>query len=337
MAPALTRGSPTIDYWPVRFTRYKIDDGVSLSALLGPGVPICGVYILEFDDGTEYVGQSVDFLSRFAWHRRHQPGKITAVSLAQVCLDGLDQAERAVIQTREHRGAKLRNVDLVGLPLEGAALDLVVDKEVQAEWLVGAENGLLLGERADMPVTPAMERKHKMMRRRSDYADIVQAIASYVGQVIPWPHRTERRFWSVTAMPSTNHTRNHHRVFALSINNVETLVMFEERDGPTEDWRPFWFLNVASDVTLPEPVRRDTVLTSHYTSAGTIQQIWSDEPFKSFPEVVAAARKLAIGLLRKGHGMMSKNHNIMLANDIFAELAVWSDLTPTEAAATPQA
>lgn len=69
---------------PLRFQRWEVSDDLSLSALVGPGFNGCGIYILEFNDGTQYVGQTVSLLSRIASRRRRWPGQITALRFAEL-------------------------------------------------------------------------------------------------------------------------------------------------------------------------------------------------------------------------------------------------------------
>ena len=83
------------------------------------------------------------------------------------------------------------------------------------------------------------------LQYRADYQDLRFALLLHLVSVIPWPHETERRFWSMTAMPSTNRSRTHRRLTAISVNNVEVLVVGDvlEADG----WVMGGFVNVAPD------------------------------------------------------------------------------------------
>ena len=305
----------------MHFKRYEWDGITSLSAILKPNGPLCGVYVLEFDNGEEYVGKSVSFLNRFSTHHRHQEGRIVAFRFAKVPQKNLDQVERATIQTLADTGVKLRNLDLVHLPRSSAALDLVVDRAVQDAWLSGTNPGLVLGERVNRGSPTTSQRlRYQQLRERPDYAHIRSVLVDYLAAAVPWPHQTEGRFWSVTAFPSTNQRKGHHRVVAISINNVEVLVCHESQEDPESYWVMEWFLNVAPDIKLPRDIAPFTKATDHYAKAGIVAQICGDGSFLRFPEVTAAAGRLAIGLLRKGQGMMARYHNPLLADDIFAEL-----------------
>jgi len=308
----------------VRFKRHDWDGVTSLSAILKPKGPLHGIYILEFDDGTEYVGKTANFLSRFNTHKRHQEGRIVAFSFGRVARRPrglLDEEERATIQARERDGARLRNLDLVHLPQSSEALDLVIDKAVQDAWLKGETTGLVLGTREHRGEPTATQvARNKELSERPYYPWVVVVLADYLAEAVPWPHKTERRFWTVTAYPATGRTDTRRRAAAITINNVETLVCMEFLDEPGGEWEPMWFLNVHPEVELPLGIRDLAEIVDAYATVGPVMRIYGSGSFEDSPEVAAAARRLAIGLLRKGQSMMSRYHNPLLADDLFADL-----------------
>lgn len=311
---------------PLRFQRWEVSDGLSLSALVGPGFGGCGIYLLEFDDGTQYIGQTVDLLSRIASHRRRWPGQIVAVRFAEVPQEALNLAERDAVARTAATGIGLRNIDLVSLPLSSAALDLVVDRTVQAEWLNGETEPLSIGDRGSL----ALQRRRTLQQYRTlvdhpDHGAIVAAMGDYVRCCLPWPHQTEGRFWTMTSMPSTGRSNTWHRLAAMSVNNVETLVLGEYRDSPTDPWQPSGFMNLALG-TQPPPAMAPLVDHGAYKTVGNVKRLWLGDPRDvsaalEFPAVAEGARTLAIGLLRKGKGMLSRYHDYNLADDVFAALA----------------
>jgi len=303
------------------FQRHSFPTGTSLSALLQPSGRLCGVYILEFDDGTEYVGQSIDFLSRFSSHQRHQPGTIIAFSFAELPRTELDQIERSTIQQRVDSDKRLRNHDLVGFPLSGPALDVVIEPAVQEEWLDSPNPRLVLGDRLNRPrANASMRQKYQQFKNLDVHKIVIQMLAEYIAVAVPWPHKTESRFWSVTAVPSTNRSPSHRRLAAITINNVEVLVIFHTREDKAQPWDLGWFVNVASDQPLPRSASQNSELTTFYAKAGEVRRVLAFDPFDYHPQVAVAARKLALGLLRKGQGMMARYHNPLLADAVFKEL-----------------
>lgn len=127
---------------------------------------------------------------------------------------------------------------------------------------------------------------------RDDYAGIRAALFLYLLEVVPWPHEAERRFWSITSMPSTNRSRRHRRLSTVSLNNVETLVLAQSLiDG---EWVMGGFVNVAPGIADPQgwPMARHT-----YRTVGEVDTITFLGPdglldLLEMPSVVEAARRL---------------------------------------------
>ena len=312
----------------LRFTRYLVDDSTSLSAVFPPDASRCGIYVCEFTDGTEYVGQSHHFFDRITAHRRRWPGQIFAIRFAPVPGDELDQTEKDTIARREADKVGLRNNALTGLPLRSKALDVVIDHAVQEAWLVGDEDDPLIpSDRADAARPRIASRgPAARLQARGDYAEILDALATYVALCLPRADLTERRFWSVSNMPSTNHTATHHRLAAISVNNVETFVITENR-GENGAWNISAFLNIALDTKVPRWAK-DWVEMVNYRSTGWVRSIVFTPPnglleLLTDERISRGARRLAMGLLRKGSGMMARFHNEDLADDIFVQIDEW--------------
>lgn len=167
-------------------------------------------------------------------------------------------------------------------------------------------------------------RNYARLAARSDYQDVLAALSEYVRVCLPWPHQTEGRFWSVTSLPGSGRTAAWRRVAALSVNNVEALVLGEWRD-PGPDWVPGGFVNIARTAT-PERSWGCDVQESQYTTVGAVWRCGFNHPNELIAllgrrDVAEAARAMAIGLLRKGEGLFACFHDYHLADDIFLALA----------------
>jgi hypothetical protein len=243
---------------------------------------------------------------------------------ATVPQEGLDVAERDTIARLQTQGVKLRNVALVTLPLHSEALDYVIDPALQQEWLEGVAGEVVLGDRAAIAAQRKKTRSaFERLAERNDYQEILEILACYVGACFLYPQQTERRFWTVTSLPSTGRGPDLHRLAAISANNVETLVLLEVllKNG---HWDWCGYVNVAlGDTRLRVPGARSDI--GEYRTVGQVQRFYFDSAsglreLLETPRVGAAARKLAVGLLRKGSGMMSRFHDYNLADDIFIKL-----------------
>ncbi|TQJ09940.1 hypothetical protein FB458_3056 [Lapillicoccus jejuensis] len=296
--------------------------GVSLSAVVPPAASRCGIYVLHFHEGSVYVGQTRNLLGRFSSHVRHwgETGlDIVELDFAPAPPDQLDDLEVRTLQWFETRGHRLLNVALVGLPAGDNSLDLVVDRVAQERWLVGGEGEVDLTERVDLAASrPQDEARFLSLSARDDYPVIRLALFSYVVQVLPLPQDTERRFWVMTALPSTKRSASQRRLVTVSVNNVETLVLVEirEEDGT---WSIGGFLNTAPGDALVEGHMRRRQRYRTVTAVDAVYFVGLEGLFSLLqdPQVVAAARRLAVGLMRKGTGMLGRFHDQSLADDVF--------------------
>lgn len=303
----------------LHFRHYALPAAVSLSAVLSAESPRCGIYVLHFDDGQRYVGQARNVLTRFADHRRHWGDRIVGIDFAPAEPDQLDDLERRTIQHHERQEIGLYNSALVGMPMGAGPLDLVVDRVEQERWLYGpAEADYDLSERLSLAVSrPRSGAKFRELASREDYQSIRAVLFLYLMEVVPWPHETERRFWSITSMPSTGRSRDQRRLSAISVNNVETLVIGEVLDE--EGWFVRGFINVAPGLADPGVW---TSVRASYRTVGDVDRIYFAGrdgllDLLEKPDVLDAARRIALGLMRKGRGMMAKYHDDSLADDVF--------------------
>lgn len=127
---------------------------------IGPIFPAderCGIYVIEFDDGTKYVGQSIDVVKRF---RNHTHGSnhheswddVVALSFAPAPPLELDILEKQMIQYQLDAGVLLRNRSGV-LASEGPSpLDLVIPVTEQSTGFLGIGNHhSLIAQRLSRP------------------------------------------------------------------------------------------------------------------------------------------------------------------------------------------
>lgn len=308
------------------FSHWAITPGTSLSVHFKPGEPRYGIYILEFANEERYVGQSRDVVRRFADHSRHHPD-IIAVQFQAVPIDRLDEAERQMIQNQRDAGRHLRNIDLVSRTWGDSVLDAVIDREVQASWAQGESQmhpddlRMLIAKRRRSTAI-----KYRKLKDVPAFDDVFADVCTYVDRVIPWPSTTDGRFWTVSALPGTNGTREEQRLITVNCGKVETFVLIEERTTH-EAW---WFINLEHGVVsrgdLP-PDARDAFLTRDgYRTTGRVDMIHGGtagslaEWFDDTPAMEVAARQLALNLMRKGASWYARFHCDDLVDDVLLAL-----------------
>jgi hypothetical protein len=312
------------------FREWPLDGLDSIAVQFRPTDSRCGIYILTFDRGARYVGQSQDVVSRLATHRRRWPD-VSSVAFKPFPKEELDAAERAVLAAVEAQGHPVRNRNLAGKPGGEAVLDLVITREAQLEWLHSP-----IAEPRDSPRhleavkgSAGREAVDPLMNR-PDSDRLIGAAASYVSGALPWASQTEGRFWTVTSLPSTGRRNDWQRLICISAQNVEVLVIGEllTKSGPTIAG----FLNLDPTAwVLRSWLRRNKVDASmepssygpigniasiHFTDLATLEGLLrNDSP------VLGHARELGLNLMRKGPSMFSKYHNLAIADEIFRRLA----------------
>ena len=310
----------------MHFKEWTTPAGVRASALFDEALTT-GIYILEFANGEEYVGKTVNFPRRFTDHRRRWPD-IVAVKFAPVLAEDLDQMERAVVAERQSRGAVLRNLLLLSQPLGPSRLDMVIDKQAQAEWLTADADydGLTMPPQRSELARRRMRSRQKLdqLMRHPWGDEVISAVAGYVAAAIPSPDLGEGTLWTLTAMPSTARSAVNRRLATLSIQNVEVLFLGEHKDD-TGEWAPYSVLTVGAQGELPGEIAAFFEEHERYRSAGPVRSVkvagFHPVPqLLEIPEVLYAARSLALGQMRKGRAVFSRFHNDAFADAVFASV-----------------
>lgn len=309
---------------PLFFTKYPMQDAAPVSTLFSIEDPadVCGIYVLEFDDGDRYVGKTVNIISRYATHKRHH-GDVAAFSFAPCEAALLDYYERAVIRC-EQRTHSLRNLMLTDWPggKDDLEIALTEGSAVQLPWE---------RERRD---TAASESKTSKERRfwelaaRADYAQICSQLARYVHETIPDPIRTRGILWSLTALPSTGRTADRRRLFTLSAGSVEMLVLTEwdlEGGGTELEWAMnIWPEGVIEPLQALEGDWLDGATyreSDDYKSAGpvvAIECVGSEVFARALDQavIIDAAYRLNVTMMRRAKTIFAKHHNQSFTSDV---------------------
>lgn len=203
---------------------------------------LAGYYLLQFTNGECYVGQSQDIPRRVAVEHPRRFGDIESV---RVRPDAgalgssrphrhLLTTERVLIHTIQNIQAPARNIsDMTITSGTKNFLDLVSIDD-QRRWLSSPETA----NRAD-GTTPSLVNvddfagaKHSLARLRADYPDkaaqVERIVGGYIARCIPFPYRTEWKYWSLSAVPSTK-SGDWRRLVCLTASWTETLVITESR------------------------------------------------------------------------------------------------------------
>lgn len=326
------------------FSTYEVRDLGSVAGLFPAEAGIRGIYVLHFADGTAYVGQTVNIWNRFAAHRRTYRD-LDHLAFARVpdepgarSLDDLEIDEmRAQARIRE-----LRNIThYLPSTTRPSRLDPVVSLDHQLSFQDG-EHAEDIDGRVVTEEQREKGRKAFARFRSNPLSELAEYLAAnYVHHTIPCPRATERRFWALSAAPSTNAG---NRLFCFSINKPETFVLFDLGGGEVHG-----FVNV-SRTALAEAygsLDRFTALyddwidveeDAGYEACGgdavrlriddaqNLSRLFEDPENE---EILHAARVMNLALMRKGPTFQAKGHNVPLADVVLDEILAGVD-APTD-------
>lgn len=178
-----------------------------------------GIYVLEFSNGEQYVGQARDVTTRFTTHRRgstHHPAwrDIVAVSFLPAAREQLDKLEREEIDKRRRQGIPLRNKTFNFPHSQPSPIDAVFPTVTHDHWASGDTCYGWPRDHRGVPVAPDVSALSYTRRSRFSewcfhhdagrtFEAIVADLTYIIETLIPSPQLTESRYWTLSDFPST--------------------------------------------------------------------------------------------------------------------------------------
>jgi hypothetical protein len=294
-------------------------------AHLFPKAGRCGIYVLEFANGERYVGQSLDLVRRFGDHRR-RVGDIASIQFLQCRRESLDELELQTIRQQRANGRTLRNIVHGTGPIGDSDLDPLVTRSDQQSWLNSAEPDPVsdAGRTIDETQRAAHIERFERLQRRISFPLVAEILHHYVPTCVLRPAETERTFWALSAMPDSGRRRTSRRLCTLSINKMETLVLFEGWDDGDSGYYFGGWVNMSVRILtetlgdVAELTRRQPALhtgvTTHEAAGGDALAVEFDgvtgyKAIWNVPGIVDAARALNLMLMRKGPTLQWRWHS----------------------------
>lgn len=334
------------------FQRWQLADSNAIAPIFPPGKRR-GIYVLEFADGTLYVGQATNVLRRYRSHyhgsSHHSAWQdIVALRFKEVPSGDLDGPERAEIQRLLREGHNLRNRQFNLFSKTPAPLDQVVAVREQEHWVNGgtpAENvefsKASLG-RASGSKFAAWVAKNPA--RVTVYDLILEDLSFVLQNLIPAAVETEGDFWTVSDFPSTAGGR-----FAtLNTGKIEFLYFPRKPLKHLFDSHEFWSRDVLEgyvgiinvdyiDPSIDDDEFSKIVISEHpdwhvnclvkYNDHLVTEQIvypigHLKEFLEGFEEFLAAARDFALVQMRYGNSNLFRQfHSSTLVTEIYEKIA----------------
>jgi hypothetical protein len=310
---------------PLEFRRWTdgVPEGVNVSLLLGEGASDTGIYVLRFVDGAAYVGQATSLRQRIPDHRRRWDD-IVALEFAPCGHEELDECERRTIVAVQAEGCSLRNIQFV----ENTSGLMPIDRHLLIEdgpaWLKArcGPPDWCNAARIDRTAPTNTHRKQfekLLAHRHSD--EIFELILEWFDLCLRSARATEQTLWTVNAYPSTGRRSDWQRLVAVTVNNVETVVIGEA----TVDDESFTvgFFNMSIDTPLTGGLD-EWVEENQYRTVGPVLRAYFDSLEEARELLEETAVKLGVAglteaLILKGKSMM-RFHNPLLADEIMKRL-----------------
>ncbi|MDI9927420.1 GIY-YIG nuclease family protein [Rhodococcus sp. IEGM 1341] len=299
-----------------------------------------GLYLLQFDNESYYVGESVDLRSRMAGHKTKWGNEISTVRLLArtASKQELKRLERALTRDAEEAGIVLRNVLNASVAFGIDALDELLDNEAQERWRrdpgrFNADDTTPLKELSAQSVrySTAADRYAELDRE----PEMTTLLKTYVEGCIPAPRATEFQYWSVST--GTYASSAFPRRFCVSVGKMEVFVLSaSKRLGGSL----LGFVNVRKSV-LYESLTPAAFRKRHpavrrkerfYEDGGgdTIALHCSDfaqlESLVADPDVRRAAGALVLDVMRKHFCIYTRYHCPQLVERLYPELTRTADL-----------
>lgn len=328
----------------LNFKRWEIDSNSPIAPLVGTRFRR-GIYILEFTNGERYVGLTENIVQRFRTHAhgsKHHPAwtDISALQFARVPQkEALSPLEKAMIAEQLNEQQRLRNRTFSFDSSEPRPLDFAISVEeqkhwIQETWVRETYNFSQLPNLGPLP-SPKVQRSTDA----ATYAKILADLSFALSDIIPLAPDTEKEFWTLTDLPSTN--RN-SRYAAINTGVVEMIVLLKSKSFPSSrlpkifgtDWG---FVNVSPGEqniygfmgdTQHQTRRSNTPVALHINHYKPVDAVAVNYPLGELktlmterPELLQAAREFAVKNMRyRNGGLFRRFHSRALTDAVYQHL-----------------
>ena len=308
---------------------FKRIDVASRSAISAELSPDCrkGIYFYIFNDGTSYVGKSVDMVRRHADHLHEYKHRLDFNGLEIekayfMTIDEnaddkeLDDLETAVIQQAEHDGYNLRNLQKTNLPAgkTNYILDFNEREMRLLPWKREERTSRLPSATLQKPTNNQVKRFEKLKQlENSDY--LFKLTTKYVHETMTEPANTVGIYWSATVYPSRKNGPS--PALRITCGTLETLSVWHDEVGY------FGFVNIKQPEDDSNPLPRpfeslanhkyaatQNVITTYFVCLAELDEMLNDEHFLDW------CYRLNIEMFRHCKNPQAKFTNPLLVNEI---------------------
>ncbi|MEW6871470.1 GIY-YIG nuclease family protein [Trueperella pyogenes] len=324
------------------FDRYEIARLSSISALISDNRR--GIYVLEFEDGTFYVGQAQNVVTRFAQHRHGHTNHIAAwddiVAIRFMHVpweNSLDEPERNEIERLKAEGKQLRNKTFNMGHAQPSPFDDMIPVVTQTSWVLGNGTYGTASFVKRINAAAALDEQSKLSERcpGDDLQLIMNDLATAVTEFIPEAVKLEGRYWTVSDMPSTSGGR----WVTLNTGSIELLYIprqpfdFDETGLLSEMCMTETRVNLAPGTLFENDVTDNSwwianddfyAFRVRYPSTQADQLVvpagYLSETLTRNPDLIQGAREFALAAMRQNtSSKFARWHSRALASEMFAQ------------------
>ncbi|EEI27657.1 GIY-YIG catalytic domain protein [Corynebacterium glucuronolyticum ATCC 51867] len=313
----------------LRGSRFDVRELESIAFILRGEKTLRGLYRLTFADGYRYAGQAINVIRRFAQHR-HRWDDITSFEFFPLPTGDLNAAEKLLISETESK-YNVRNIRDTRRPLGNDEIEISVEDQIAIALPWERNRRVRPHEQLNSNEAKAFARLYSI----GVYSWFREVIGWYLYNAVPDPINTKRHLWTISCLPSTNKTPKGYRLFTLNVGNLEVMIgEVVKHDDGSETYQVT--INAEQSDTLEEredPENNWVIENVEYNLTGvtqllvTLPALWDaiqhESSIPQLDELLDAAYKLNVRLMRNGSTMFGRFHNDLLASDIIAASLGW--------------
>lgn len=294
-----------------------------------------GIYVLDTNDGSAYVGKATTVSIRINEHRQRWPN-LRAVAFMPTSILSLAASEARVANALIAAGCKLHNLTFGEVLSARTQIDDLISPDEQRDWLAQRGYNHLSGPRGDfVDLRCRGQARFEKLMCLSHVDALLEGLRQVVEWVIPVPRRTELEYWSVTCRPGDRQYPD----LRLNVGNQTLFDTWATDDSDRANFRLYVSIRLVCEVfgvsrnacgnhgavvrlgrsgiqaeVEGSPLVAATPDAVNLLIAGpnNFARIMEDEAF------VLQWRRLALGLMQKSKNINMRSHCVPVADAIFS-------------------
>ncbi len=183
-----------------------------------------GVYIIQFENGEYYIGQTKEIQVRIKQHHKKY-SDIKTILFKPVSIEFLLEEENKMIQKFERKQLRIRN-------LKQIEFLNIFDVSKQIQWSENLNYNFLSGEKfTNEKLRNEFSERFLILKEKCYFENLIEILSIYIQSTIPNFIASEYNYWNITCLPK--YMKKSQCIARININTVPVLSIFEEEDDIT--------------------------------------------------------------------------------------------------------